>query len=125
MNHVQRIIALAAVASFFAVNMIAQNSQATKNRKDQPGVASVAGNNSIANPGVCDGSGIGNPSGKGNGKAYGAGNGSGNKGSRPLDGTGYGTKNQQPMGSMANTGGFSRGQGTGRQGGGFGNRRNR
>jgi hypothetical protein len=120
MKNARIAIGMTVAVCFLAGSLLAQNSRASDTKGNQQGTTSVMGTNSAANPGVCDGSGIGRQAGRGNGKAYGVGNGTGNKGNRPQDGTGYGAKNLHPMGSTGNTGGFSQGQCTGRQGGGFG-----
>ena len=111
MKSIHRIFGIATVTSFMAVSLLAQ--------------APVNGTvNSSTNPGVCDGSGAGQANGKGNARGYGVGNGSGNQGTRPQDGTGYGAKRQHPASTMGTQGGFSRGQGNNRQGGGMRSRRN-
>jgi hypothetical protein len=115
-------IVVAVVVCFLAGSLPAQSSGGTNGNPN--GKNPATGTYSASNPGVCDGSGIGRQTGQGNGKGYGVRDGSGNGGNRPQDGTGYGAKNQHPLGSMGTNGSFSRGQGAGRQGGGFGNRRN-
>jgi hypothetical protein len=111
MKRVKVLVSGAILSSLMATSLMAQTT----------GPVNV---NSITNPGICDGSGSGRPSANGKQKGYGPGNGTGNQGTRPQDGTGYGSKNQHPTGTMGNTSGLSRGQGSSRQGGGSGGRRN-
>lgn len=115
-------IAMTVVACFLTGSLLAQSSADANG--NQNGKKPAMGTYSASNPGVCDGSGIGRQTGQGNGKGYGVRDGSGSGGNRPQDGTGYGAKNRHPLGSMGNPGSYSRGQAAGRQGGGFGNRRN-